>query len=105
MNNRGARDEATQVAVLGHVNLDPQLSVRKLSEASGVAKTTCHKILKLNKMHPYKIQLHQELGDDDFDRRVQFCETMTGMIRQNRNILRNICFSDESCFSLKWFRK
>lgn len=99
-NNRGARNEAMQVAVLGHVHLDPQLSVRKLSETVGVAKSTCHKILKLNKMHPYKMQLYHELGDDDFDRRVEFCETMTGMIRQNRNILRNICFSDESCFFL-----
>lgn len=31
-NNRGARETAIQVAILGLVNLEPQFSVRKLSE-------------------------------------------------------------------------
>jgi len=33
-----------------------------------------HKILKRNKFHLYKIRLVHELND--FDRRIQFCETM-----------------------------
>lgn len=53
------RDKTTQLAIiLGHINLDPELSLRKLSEVSGVPKSTYHKILKLNKMLSYKIQLH-----------------------------------------------
>lgn len=58
---------------------------------SAVPKSTCHKILKLKKMHRYKIQ---ELDDCDLDRRVEFCEIMPDMIRKNRNVL----WSDESWF-------
>lgn len=47
-----------------------------------------------NKKDSHKIQLHQDLGDKDFDRRVQFRVTKTGMIVRNRNILRNkVAFS------------
>lgn len=43
------------------------------------------------------MQLHHYLGDDAFDRKLEFCESMTGMIGQ---IINNIWLSDESCFLL-----
>lgn len=32
------------------------------------------KILSKNNFYPYKVHLVQELSEDDFDRRVEFCE-------------------------------
>ncbi|CAH1986618.1 unnamed protein product [Acanthoscelides obtectus] len=37
------------------------------------------RILKAHSFHPYKIHLVQELNEDDFDRRLQFCEDMNAI--------------------------
>ena len=47
-----------------------------------------------------KMSILQELGEDDPDRRIQFCELMTEEIRREPSIIRNICFSDECSFLL-----
>jgi len=44
--------------------------------------------------------LVHELNEDDFDRRVEFCENMMARIDNNPNFHFNIVFSDESTFQL-----
>lgn len=44
------RTAAVEVAVLGHMK--PILNRRKLSDISGVRRTTVRKILKQHKVHP-----------------------------------------------------
>lgn len=94
------RNEAVEVAVLGQVIADPTLSTRQLAELSAVSQRTVGRILKAHKFHPYKIKLVQELNEDDFDRRLQFCELMSERAIQDLNFLFNICFSDECSFYL-----
>jgi len=94
------RNEATEVAVLGEIVMNPTLSTRKLSDETGVPRTTVQRILKHNKWHPYKIQLLQELTEDDNDRRLQFCEIMSEIVINDPNYLFNVCFSDECSFFL-----
>lgn len=62
---------------LGHVIADPTLSTRKLAVVSGLNRTSIQRILKHHKFHPYKIQLQQKLNEDNFDRRLQFCEEIS----------------------------
>ncbi|XP_044752054.1 uncharacterized protein LOC123311975 isoform X2 [Coccinella septempunctata] len=66
--------EARDVAVLGHVALDPIFITRKLFDISDVLCTTIVRILKQQKFHPNKIRLVQEPNGDDPVRRLQFCE-------------------------------
>lgn len=99
-NERPVRNEAVEVAVLGHVAVDPTLSTRQLAAVSGVSRTTIQRILKQHKFHPYKIILSHELNEDDFDRRSQFCELASERTINNPNFLFNICFSDECSFFL-----
>lgn len=40
------------------------------------------------------------MNDDDFDRRLQFCETMSERAIADQHFLFNICFSDECSFFL-----
>ena len=42
----------------------------------------------------------QELNEDDFDRRVQFCETMLHAAAADPNLLHRIIWSDEATFHL-----
>lgn len=94
------RNEAIEVAVLGHVEAEHCVSTRKLSEISGVSRASCQRILKAYKYHPYKLQLVQELNEDDPDRRLQFAEEMTNRLANDPNFLYSICFSDECSFYL-----
>nr|CAH7752217.1 unnamed protein product [Callosobruchus chinensis] len=34
------------------------------------------RILRIDKLHPYKLRLVQELSDDDFDRREKYADIM-----------------------------
>jgi len=62
-----------------------------------------HKILKRNKFHLYKMRLVHELND--FDRRIQFCETMIWQKGVKSDIFSNVFlttvfldFSNEATF-------
>jgi len=57
-------------------------------------------ILGINQYHPYKITLVQELSDEDFDRRLEFCETIMRKFDENQNVFNQIVFSDEATFML-----
>lgn len=97
---RPVRNEATEVAVLGHFEVNKRHSLRQASEELAVPRSTIHSILKSHKYHPYKFKLVHELNEDDGDRRLQFCEDMTQRLNDNPNLLYNICFSDECTFYL-----
>lgn len=98
--NRPVRNEATDIAVLGHLQTDNSQSLKAVSEASGVSKSSIYRILKNYKFHPFKITLLQELNEDDYDRRLQFCEYFSEQLILNQNLLYNTCFSDECTFML-----
>lgn len=93
-------NEASEVAILGHIVQDPTMSTRHLATVSGIRRSSIQKILKKHKFHPYKIHLVQELNEDDFDRRVQFCETIVEQATNDQHFLFNVCFSDECSFFL-----
>ena len=93
-----ATDEATTVAVLASFSKSPQRSTRRLSKESGVSRTSIRRILSSNKWHPYKIQLHQHLTEDDPDRRVQFAEWATAELATNPDLPLLVLFSDEANF-------
>lgn len=57
-------------------------------------------MLKKEKWHPYKVHLVQELLEDDFDRRVEFCEIMMDGCNRDKSFIKNILFSDEATFML-----
>lgn len=93
-------NEPIEVAVLGHVAMDNNQSLNQISHASGVSTSSVWRILKKHNFHPYKVKLVQELNEDDYDRRLQFCEIMSTNLTNNVNLLYNICFSDECMFFL-----
>lgn len=94
------RNEAVEVAVLGHVYMDPTLSTRQLVSVSGINRGSIQGILKTHHFHPYKIKLVHEINEDDEDRRLQFCEIISERALNNPNYVFNICFSDECSFFL-----
>lgn len=94
------RTEELQEHVLAEVAVKPQQSIRELSLTCDASRMTVQRILKLHKFHPFKLQIHQELTEHDPDNRLEFCEIMTERINNNTISVKNVCFSDESSFSL-----
>lgn len=95
---RPSVDEDTKTVILAKVVASPKKSLRRTSTELGIPKSTIHKMLKLYKFHPYKIQLLQNLNDDDYDRRSEMCEWFIAQIHDNHTFLNDIMFSDEACF-------
>lgn len=61
------------IEIIGRVTENSQQSLAELHNASSIPRSTIDKILKTHRFHPYKMQIKHELGDGDFDRRIQFC--------------------------------
>jgi hypothetical protein len=96
---RPATGEETQELVLASVAEDPHRSIRQHAQNVGISPRSVGRILSQNKYHPYKMQVLQELNEDDPDRRMQFCQEMMDRANENELFIRSICFSDEAtCF-------
>ncbi|KAL1516361.1 hypothetical protein ABEB36_000280 [Hypothenemus hampei] len=57
--------------------MNPTLSTRQATIATGLSRESIRKVLKL---HKHKMQILHELHDEDPDRRIEFCEIMTNRI-------------------------
>jgi hypothetical protein len=65
--------EENQLNVLLTVAENPHIGQRSISLEVDVERRTVQRILKAHKMHPYHIQLFQELFPEDYQRRLEFC--------------------------------
>jgi hypothetical protein len=81
----------------------PQISVARLSQQSGVPRSTCHKIIKNRlQLHPYKISVIQELQPADYQSRVEYCNWFQNHLN-NDHLLDVSFFSDEAWFHLSGY--
>lgn len=95
---RSIRNEDNVINVLACIEINPHLSTRQISAELGVSKTSVHRILKDNKLHPYHVVLHQALLDIDFDRRLDYCHWLKNMCSENPQFLNRILWTDEATF-------
>lgn len=58
------------------------------------------RILKTNKYHPYKIQLHQKLNEDDPDHKLELWEILMNEYQQNPIFPKNIPLSEKATYTL-----
>lgn len=93
-------DDNTKLDVLLALQENPITPARQLARDNEISHQTVLKILKTGKMHPYKMQMLQELTDEDPDRRNEFCEQMMDFIDRDQMQLNWILFSDECTFTL-----
>lgn len=97
---KSASNEEKSLGVLLNFQENVHSSTRKVAQQVGVSQTSVVRILNEHKYHPYKIKLVQELSDDDFDRRTEYCEEMMHRYLQNDRFFFWTCFSDEATFQL-----
>lgn len=91
--------EEAEINVLACVYLDPTISTRQLEEVANVKRESARKILKKHKFKSYRYQIHHHLYENDFPRRLAYCNWFLNKYQQNNNFHLNILWSDESRFT------
>uniref|UniRef100_A0A1B6LRF1 DUF4817 domain-containing protein n=1 Tax=Graphocephala atropunctata TaxID=36148 RepID=A0A1B6LRF1_9HEMI len=84
--------------VLAAALQNPQDSSRRIAVDSGSSQATVLRILHENKMHPYKISLHQELSEDDYLQRMNFCFWARERMNEDPDFFNDVLWCDEATF-------
>lgn len=79
---------------------NPKSSLTAISQSVDISRTTIWRFIKYQ-LHckSYIIQTHQELYEEDFDRRLEMAEIVLPML-ESRELAGLIFFSDEATFTL-----
>lgn len=94
---RTSREPVNIERVRASVREQPGLSTRKRSSVLNVSRTSLNRILHKDlHLHPYKIQIVQQLRPSDYTKRLQFANEML----ERFTSFNNIFFSDEAHFHL-----
>lgn len=91
--------ENDEINVLAYFEAHPRNSTRDLSRELNISQTSIIRILKKHSFKPWKLSPLQLLNDDDKRRRLEFCNNMIQLNRQNNNFIASIIWTDESSFS------
>lgn len=95
-----ATNEEKSMDVLQTFVEDPHTSIVSAASQHGISRFSVSKVLKTNNFKGYKMHLVHELCEDDFDRRLEFCELMMDNINRDLNLPTKIVFTDEATFTL-----
>lgn len=86
------------VDTVASTHVAPKLSLRERALEAGSSKDSIHRIMKEQKIRPFKTKIVQKLQPGDPARRLAFCEWALEQIRRDPNFGRRIIFTDESSF-------
>ncbi len=82
-------------------NTGQPLSSRRVGAQMEISSSSAWRILRKDLgFKPYHIRLIHKLNEDDFDRRVEFCEMLLERVADEPDVIDRILWSDEAIFSL-----
>lgn len=92
-------DENNEVDVLTYFDVLPTSSIRKAELEVNLSKSSTQRILRKHKMHDYKFVKVQANDQEDWIRRLNFCETILNHCEGDQNFLKKIIWTDEAKFN------
>lgn len=96
---RNARSTENVTAVRESIQENPRQSIPRRAQELGLSQTSTWRILRRDLgLHPYKIQLTQELKVNDHRQRRSFGDWALERLEEDPNFGRKIIFSDEAHF-------
>ena len=63
-------------------------------------RSTIHRILQGEKLHPYVLRFLHEISEEDCADRLDFCEEMLQLIDNDQDVVNHLLFTDEANFHL-----
>lgn len=82
------------------VDEDEHVSTRKISRQIDISQSSVVRILKKEKFFPYKMGCTFKIYEEDYARRLHFCQEMSQKLNNDPTIMNKILWSDESLFFL-----
>ena len=82
------------------IQRSPHKSTSRASLALNISRTSVWRLLKELGLKPFRPRLIHALSDDDFDRRLEFCESFLEMVETGLINLDNVLWTDEATFKL-----
>lgn len=80
---------------------DESLSTRRIVAQTNISLTSLWRILRKDlKLKPYRLKLVHKLNEDDYDRRMEFCEVFLEFDAQDDSWKDKIFYTDEANFHL-----
>jgi len=95
--------EETIQNVKDRLQASPKKSLRRLSQESGLSRSTCKRAAKKAKLHAYRISVLHELKEPDQVKRVADCRWFQTHLKKNPGILDYTWFLDEAWFHLSGY--
>lgn len=83
--------------IISIIEEDDRKSQRSVAHEARCSQSTVQRVLKREGFKPYKFQWVQALNEEDYDRRLEFCQWVQ---LQSLRTVRKIIFSDECTFYL-----
>lgn len=93
---RSARTAELEEIILDNVAENPTKSCRIIALEENTNKSTVNRVTREQFLHPFHVQLVQEILPEDTAARVRFCNFI---LRRPLNFIKKILFSDEAIFS------
>lgn len=87
-------------AVQQHFADHPSTSARRTSQQLDIPRRSLARLIKQLGLRHYIPRLVQELNEDDYDRRLQFCEEMLRKVHTDDQLVSHIIWSDEAHFKI-----
>lgn len=80
------------------VTENPNISIRNMNRQLNISYGSVQRVLKKNKLRPYKMQTCQALSEPQKQLRLDFCQLMLNRIRNDHRFLNKIIWTDEATF-------
>ena len=97
-----ARIAVEEEGVLERVAENPNISVRRLSTATGVSRTSIHNIFRTQLLYLYHHTKVQELLPNNLPRRFNFCRWFRNKKNNDPTFFGRVLFTDEATFTHRW---
>lgn len=91
-------DQATKDEVASILKNEPRTSTRQISIDLNISRSSVRRIYKSMGFKVYIPRLVHELNEDDFDRRIEYCETILSLLENEPDLIDRIIWSDEAVF-------
>lgn len=96
---RTARTVENTEEIIEFFEMDGTASVRNAEQQLRIPKSTVHRVLREEGLHPYHYRRVQCLHQNDPAERLAFCENFVNRSNADPNFLRRILWTDESSFT------
>lgn len=96
---RFVRNVNVEEEILDAVHTSPTTSTRRLSCRFNISQTSVWRILREQQLYSFHVTPVQDLLPQDYNNRKEFCQWLVRQKSVDRNFLKRILVTDESCFT------